>query len=450
MENRVRIAQVGDATITASCEGSGGNVYRQTIHLRESAKGTLLLVDAGCTCPVRTNCKHCAAVLLKVQETLDYPAAAKDAELLEKLQAVLENRSPKAPPQVLVDNVQPLPRLWLASVEFSAFEPRNGKMQRYIQHRAALSFSYLDEYVSGQKNSDILIRQETQTLRIKRHPDVEQSYREQLRILGFRIATRQSKALPESAGELYEMVNDSAWLTFTLNDLPKLRSQGWELQIDEEFGFDLTAVDDWYATVEQVPERDWFDLELGIIVNGERLSLLPILLNLMRSHAEILNPERLARRRDDELILVNIPQRTSEHGPLQVALPLGRLKPVLMTLGEFYLQEPGETTLRLSKADATRLNSLEGLPLLWEGGEQIRTLAQRLRDIRDFSAEAPEGLNATLRPYQLEGLSWMQSLRQLEVGGILADDMGLGKTLQTLAHILSEKTPGAWTARAWW
>jgi SNF2 family DNA or RNA helicase len=442
LENRVRIAQVGDATITASCEGSGGNVYRQTIHLRESAKGTLLLVDAACTCPVRTNCKHCAAVLLQVQETLEYPAAAKDAELLEKLQAVLENRSPKAPPQVLVDNVQPVPRLWLASVEFSAFEPRNGKMQRYIQHRAALSFSYLDEYVSGQKNSDILIRQEAQTLRIKRHPEVEQSYREQLRILGFRIATRQSKALPESAGELYEMVNDSAWLTLTLNELPKLRTQGWELQIDEEFGFDLTAVDDWYATVEQAPERDWFDLELGIIVNGERLSLLPILLNLMRSHTEILNPERLARRRDDELILVNIPQRNSEHGPLQVALPLGRLKPVLATLGEFYLQEPGETTLRLSKADATRLNSLEGIPLLWEGGEQIRSFAQRLRDIRDCTAETPKGLNATLRPYQLEGLSWMQSLRQLEVGGILADDMGLGKTLQTLAHILSEKNAG--------
>jgi hypothetical protein len=44
------------------------------------------------------------------------------------------------------------------------------------------------------------------------------------------------------------MVNDSAWLTFTLNELPKLRTQGWELQIDEDFGFDLTAVDDWYAT----------------------------------------------------------------------------------------------------------------------------------------------------------------------------------------------------------
>jgi len=444
LENRVRIVETGESTITASCEGSGGSVYRQTIRLKESAKGTLILLEAACSCPVRINCKHCAAALLQVQETLAYPAAEKDAHLLEKLQAVLDNRSPKAPPQVLVDNVQPMPRLWLASIEFSAFEPRNGKMQRYIQHRAALSFSYLDEYVSGQRNTDVLIRQETQSLRIKRHTDVEQSYREQLRILGFKIATRQSKALPESAGELYEMVNDSAWLTFTLNDLPKLRSQGWELQIDEDFGFDLTAVDDWYATVEETPERDWFDLELGIIVNGERLSLLPILLNLMRSHIELFNPERLARRRDDELILVNLPNRpNSEFGPQQVALPYGRLKPVLATLGEFYLNEPGTTKLRLNSADALRLNPLQDMPLRWEGGEHIRGLAQRLRDIKDYTATVPEGLNATLRPYQLEGLSWMQSLRQLEVGGILADDMGLGKTLQTLAHILSEKNAGS-------
>ena len=442
-ENRVRIAQIGDKLITASCQGSGENIYRQTIQLRESAKSTLLLVSAHCTCPVRVNCKHTAAVLLKIEETLNYPAAAQDAELLEKLQAVLDSRRPNNLPEQLVDDVQPVPRLWLASAEFSAFEPRNGRMQRYIQHRAALSFNYLDQYVSGQKNADILLRQEQQTLRIKRKPEVENRYREQLRSLGFKIATRQSKALPESAGELFELVNDSAWLNFTLNQLQSLSDQGWELQIDEDFGFDLTPVEDWYATVDEAPERDWFDLELGIIVNGQHLSLLPILLNLMRSHSDLLNREKLARRKDDELILVNIPANTtSGHGPLQVALPYGRLKPVLATLDEFYLGEPDATSLRIKSADAPRLNALDALPLRWEGGEQIRGFAQRLRDIKNFSVEAPEGLNANLRPYQLEGLSWMQSLRQLEVGGVLADDMGLGKTLQTLAHILCEKNAG--------
>ena len=442
-ENRVRIAQIGDSLITSSCQGSGENPYRQTIELRESAKGSLLLVSANCTCPVRTNCKHTAPVLLKIEDTLNYPAAAQDAELLEKLQAVLDSRRPANLPEQLIDDVQPVPRLWLASAEFSAFEPRNGKMQRYIQHRAALSFKYLEQYVSGQKNADVLIRQDDHVLRIKRHPETEHACREQLRALGFKIATRQSKALPESAGELFELVNDSAWLNFTLNQMNSLRDKGWELQIDEHFGFDLSPVEDWYANVDEAPERDWFDLELGIIVNGQRLSLLPILLNLMRSHTEILSPEKLAKRRDDELILVNIPAiPNSTQVPLQVALPYGRLKPVLATLGEFYLGEPGATTLRIKSADAPRLNALDALPLRWEGGEQIRGFAQRLRDIKDFSVEPPQGLNATLRPYQLEGLSWMQSLRQLEVGGILADDMGLGKTLQTLAHILCEKHAG--------
>lgn len=54
----------------------------------------------------------------------------------------------------------------------------------------------------------------------------------------------------------------------------------------------------------------------------------------------------------------------------------------------------------------------------------------------------PEGLQAELRTYQVQGLNWMQTLAELRVGGVLADDMGLGKTLQTLAHILCEKQAG--------
>ena len=54
----------------------------------------------------------------------------------------------------------------------------------------------------------------------------------------------------------------------------------------------------------------------------------------------------------------------------------------------------------------------------------------------------PSGFKGALRLYQKEGLSWLQFLREVELGGILADDMGLGKTVQTLAHILVEKQSG--------
>ena len=47
----------------------------------------------------------------------------------------------------------------------------------------------------------------------------------------------------------------------------------------------------------------------------------------------------------------------------------------------------------------------------------------------------PEGMRATLRPYQLEGYRWLDFLRQAGLGGVLADDMGLGKTVQVLAAV---------------
>ncbi|MBW4095527.1 MAG: DEAD/DEAH box helicase, partial [Acidobacteria bacterium] len=50
---------------------------------------------------------------------------------------------------------------------------------------------------------------------------------------------------------------------------------------------------------------------------------------------------------------------------------------------------------------------------------------------------APAMLNASLRPYQLEGFNWLRFLYDHDLGGVLADDMGLGKTLQALALIAS-------------
>ena len=44
-------------------------------------------------------------------------------------------------------------------------------------------------------------------------------------------------------------------------------------------------------------------------------------------------------------------------------------------------------------------------------------------------------LETVLRPYQKEGVAWLQFLRANGFGGILADEMGLGKTLQTLAFL---------------
>ncbi len=53
--------------------------------------------------------------------------------------------------------------------------------------------------------------------------------------------------------------------------------------------------------------------------------------------------------------------------------------------------------------------------------------------------QPPADFNATLRPYQQRGLSWLSFLSRLGLGSCLADDMGLGKTVQLLALEAAER-----------
>ena len=63
-------------------------------------------------------------------------------------------------------------------------------------------------------------------------------------------------------------------------------------------------------------------------------------------------------------------------------------------------------------------------------------LREKIRSFREVRpVPAPQKLQATLRSYQLQGLSYLNFLSEYGFGGILADEMGLGKTVQTLAFI---------------
>ncbi len=64
------------------------------------------------------------------------------------------------------------------------------------------------------------------------------------------------------------------------------------------------------------------------------------------------------------------------------------------------------------------------------------TLKENIHNFSEIkNVDTPRGLVATLRPYQLQGVSYMNFLREYGFGGILADEMGLGKTIQTLSFI---------------
>ena len=103
-------------------------------------------------------------------------------------------------------------------------------------------------------------------------------------------------------------------------------------------------------------------------------------------------------------------------------------------------------TLRLNKMHYTLLEDL--LDNI-EGKGIRKEIEERKRKILEYDTIKKEALSAeikaSLRPYQLSGFHWLQSLDELGWGGCLADDMGLGKTLQTISFLqyVKEKYPGS-------
>ncbi|MBL8950819.1 MAG: helicase, partial [Myxococcaceae bacterium] len=75
------------------------------------------------------------------------------------------------------------------------------------------------------------------------------------------------------------------------------------------------------------------------------------------------------------------------------------------------------------KLDLPPPPALGGLKPLLDGFDEIP------------EAPLPDGITATLRPYQRQGVSWLSFLRDAQLGAVLADDMGLGKTLQAICAL---------------
>ncbi len=100
-------------------------------------------------------------------------------------------------------------------------------------------------------------------------------------------------------------------------------------------------------------------------------------------------------------------------------------------------------------SDKEQLSSFEMLRAALSGeyqGAQINLDNEVLELIRELTEikeiELPAKLQATLRPYQERGYSWMYRNAKIGFGSVLADDMGLGKTVQVIATILKYKEEG--------
>src|SRR5690606_649535 len=102
----------------------------------------------------------------------------------------------------------------------------------------------------------------------------------------------------------------------------------------------------------------------------------------------------------------------------------------------FRVGEGKQQSLRLSKYHVSVIDELYDNR---NEEELILDLENKFESLKEFreikEIPVPDHLSHILRPYQEHGFHWLNYLREIKWGGILADDMGLGKTLQTLCYL---------------
>lgn len=305
-----------------------------------------------------------------------------------------------------------------------------------------LLFAYGDATIRpADRTLEFHVREDDEELVWPRRFDFEQRAQETLEGYGFQMLDDARMPVGGASRSLfgYPENEEYRWARFLDATLPRLRASGWRAQFDPSFTLRVLELEDdaWDARVEPNENR-WFELDLGIVVNGARVPLLPILTQALH--------DMDLRSFDD------FSEGTQDAGALYarvgsdayVALPKARLTTILSTLVELFDDAPltREGRLPLTLAHAGALDELDReLPMQWAQVEPLRDVLRAIADT-DAQVHLPASFAGELRPYQHVGVNWLQALRRNGLGGVLADDMGLGKTVQLLAHAALERDAG--------
>lgn len=201
---------------------------------------------------------------------------------------------------------------------------------------------------------------------------------------------------------------EEQWL---LNASEKMQQKGMEIfgaKDLKSFKFNLNSP---VITMGVKSDIDWFELEINVQFGHQKV-------NLREIKKALINKRKFIKLGDGTLGI--IPEEWLKK--FASYFKAGEVKNNAIKISDYQFNIIDELYEGIDDAPGFLLKL-----------QQKKERLLNLKKVKDVSI--PKTVKAQLRPYQQEGLNWLNFLDENQLGGCLADDMGLGKTLQVIAFL---------------
>lgn len=78
--------------------------------------------------------------------------------------------------------------------------------------------------------------------------------------------------------------DDDDAFAFSSLIIPMLKDLGWSITAEDGYIIEIIQDDavEWYSDIEE-SEYDWFGLNLGVVVDGEKINILPLIVSYLKT-----------------------------------------------------------------------------------------------------------------------------------------------------------------------
>jgi len=266
------------------------------------------------------------------------------------------------------------------------------------------SFSYKGYETRSRDRDEIVVPQGEKLLIVHRNREAENAFIAKLQALHSNFIVNEDNGSLALKGT---DVLKNNWFFLFVDAMKEMRTPVFGFEALKNFRFN-TAKPQTRIFISS--NTDWFDAKVDIVFGDQKVTVAEV-------KRALANKQQFVQLNDGTLGI----------------LPEEWLKKYSLL---FRVGEGNSNNLKLSRYHLSVVDEL------YEGRDEeelIVQLEEKYERLRQFNTineiDPPNNLKMILRPYQVAGFQWLNYLKEVNWGGILADDMGLGKTVQALSFL---------------